>query len=120
MPKSLSQNQLPKAVEEFEALVKAGQGSITPEAVMNKEIAAERNKAATAMRHHLKKSNPSKLAEYEKLQDNRMRAEWLAEYMLAPSSGGCVGKNFTKRTNTTDNRTTEKMLTVFCVRKLRV
>ena len=74
-------------------------GGVTPENA-NKANPKLRNKAMTAMQQCI---GQDKKAEYKDLTSDDQRREWIAEYLLDPASGGCIGKNFAQRTSTSSN-----------------
>ena len=87
-------------------------GSLNVETVMQKEHSEQRNKAATAMKTHIKNNKPEKHNEYMELQTNQQRHEWLIEYMLDPKVGGELsGSNFTERTETARDKMVQIWLT---------
>ena len=96
MPRGCKKSDLPKACQELKE--KLGD-DVTSDSIGSKDLAALRNRAAGAMKHHLSVHSPEKLGEFKRLKTDQQRREWLAEYFLDPESGGCVGKNITTRTN---------------------
>lgn len=113
MAPKAAKDKLPKAAEEFkQLLLKSGSGEITPESVADKTFSKQRNAASSAMRHHLKTTNPDKFAAYQELSSDKLRNEWVAEYLLDVESGGCVGKNLTERVSTSTDSTVWVWLTL--------
>ena len=88
-PKKLVQD-LPKAVDEYKKLLDS-RGGVNTENL--KASGPERYKAMTAMKNHLMRTDPEASAHLKSLQTHALKMEALAEYMLRPESGGCVGRN---------------------------
>ena len=106
MPKIFQADELPKAVAEYKEMLEK-LGGVTPENV-SKAGGKMRNQAMNAMKRHI---GDDKKAEYEKLNSDAERREWLAEYILNPAEGGCLGKNWTQRTSVSSNKTAWVWLT---------
>ena len=100
--------ELPKAALEYKEMLQAMAGGVTPDNVKSTAHQA-RGKAISAMKGQM---TPEKLEEFKSLDKDSSRQEWLAEYLLDPASGGCVGKNFCTRTSTTSDTTTWVWLTL--------
>ena len=109
--KKVITEQMPKACEEFKQML-LKLGKLTPEGVGSKEHSAIRNKATTALRTGLGKQLPEKLAEYDGLASDKQRAEFLCEYLIDASTGGCVGKNFTERNMISNDINTSELYTL--------
>ena len=90
-----SANQLPKACAD---LKEALNGNVTADALADPNLATLRNRAFGGMRNALASLHVEKAAEFRRLESDAERRAWLAEYLLDPKSGGCVGKNWTSRT----------------------
>ena len=93
-PKKLVQD-LPEAVDEYKKLLDS-RGGVNVDNL--KASDPERYKAISSA--HLKS-----------LQTHALKMEALAEYMLRPESGGCVGRNFASRTARHKDRTREIWIT---------
>ncbi len=62
----------------------------------------ERNKAFGGLRHHLTTLSSKQQLEYSELQDDKARMQYMANFMMKPEDGGCLGKVTTSVEN---NRT---------------
>jgi hypothetical protein len=73
-------------------------------------LASVRNKAFGAMRSHLQTHSPDRYAEFQQIASDKERREWLAEYLVDPTCGSCVGKNWTQRTTNRSSLEDEEWL----------
>ena len=98
MAPKMQPSALPKAVAEYKEMLCAI-GGVTADNV-SKSDGKMRSRAMTAMRRSI---GDDKNGEFEKLNNDTERREWLAEYIMNPAEGGCLGKTFTQRTSVSSN-----------------
>lgn len=110
MPRPFQSETLPKACAEFRALLEKN-GGVSPDSVLAKDVKAERGKALVAMRNSLHRNNSDGFKGYTALSSDKDRAEWLADYMIDPKTGGGLGRNWTIRTTSLVDNEREVWLT---------
>lgn len=106
MAPKMQPSALPKAVAEYKEMLEK-LGGVTADNV-SKSDGKLRSRAMTAMRRSI---GDDKNGEFQKLNNDAERREWLAAYIMDPEKGGCLGKNWTQRTSVSSTATVWVWLT---------